>query len=84
MNKELKDQEILQLKVKNILKELQQEKSLNTTDPECIRIKKGRNFHAGFNFQSVVDEKEGLILSTDVVRETNDLNNLSIRFLPTW
>jgi hypothetical protein len=63
--------------VKNILKELQEEESLNTTDPECIRIKKGRNFHTGFNFQSVVDGKEGLILSVDVVRETNDLNQFA-------
>lgn len=77
MDEELKDQKILQSKVKNILKELQEEKSLNTTDPESIRIKKGRNFHAGFNFQSVVDGKEGLILSTDVVRETNDLNQFA-------
>ncbi|MBE9540693.1 MAG: IS1182 family transposase, partial [Proteobacteria bacterium] len=77
MDKALEDQKILQSKVKNILKELQEEESLNTTDPECIRIKKGRNFHAGFNFQSVVDEKEGLILSTDVVRETNDLNQFA-------
>jgi len=77
MDEELKDQKILQSKVKNILKELQEEKSLNTTDPECIRIKKGRNFYTGFNFQSVVDEKEGLILSTDVVRQTNDLNQFA-------
>lgn len=77
MDEELTDQKILQSKVKNILKELQEEKSLNTTDPESIRIKKGRNFHAGFNFQSVVDGKEGLILSTDVVRETNDLNQFA-------
>src|SRR5665648_402474 len=77
MDKELKDQKILQSKVENILKELQEDKSLNTTDPDCIRIKKGRNFHAGFNFQSVVDEKEGLILSVDVVSENNDLNQFA-------
>jgi len=77
MDEELTDQKILQSKVKNILKELQEEESLNTTDPECIRIKKGRNFHAGFNFQSIVDGKKGLILSTDVVRETNDLNQFA-------
>ncbi len=77
MDEELKDQKILQSKVKDILKELQEEESLNTTDPECIRIKKGRNFHAGFNFQSIVDGKKGLILSTDVVRETNDLNQFA-------
>ncbi len=79
MDKTLEDQKILQSKVKNILKELQEEESLNTTDPECIRIKKGRNFHAGFNFQSVVDGKEGLILSADVVRETNDLNQFAFQ-----
>jgi transposase len=61
------------------LKELQEEESLNTTDPESIRIKKGRNFHAGFNFQSVVDGKEGLILSVDVLRETNDLNQFAFQ-----
>jgi len=77
MDKELKDQKILKSKVKNILKELEQEKSLNTTDPECIRIKKGKNFYAGYNFQSTVDKKQGLILSTDVVRETNDLNQFT-------
>jgi transposase len=77
MDKELKDQKILQSKIKGILQELQEEKSLNTTDPECIRIKKGRNFHAGYNFQSVVDQKQGLILSSDVVNETNDVNQFA-------
>jgi len=77
MDKELKDQKILKSKVKDILKELQQEKSLNTTDPECIRIRKGKNIHAGYNLQSTVDEKHGLILSTDVIRQTNDLNQFA-------
>jgi len=77
MDKELKDEKILQSKVKNILKELQEEESFNTTDPECTRIKKGKNFYAGFNFQSTVDKKKGLILSTDVVSENNDLNQFA-------
>jgi transposase len=47
MDKELKDQKILKSKVKNILKELQEEESFNTTDPECTSIKKGKNFYAG-------------------------------------
>jgi len=77
MDKELKDQKILKSKVKDILKELQEEESLNTTDPECTSIKKGKNFYAGFNFQSTVDKKKGLILSTDVVSENNDLNQFA-------
>jgi transposase len=79
MDKELKDQKILKSKVKGILKELEEEKqkSLNTTDPECTRINSLQGSHAGFNFQSTVDEKEGLILSSDVVSENNDLNQFA-------
>jgi transposase len=79
MDSELKDQKILKSKVKGILKELEEEKqkSLNTTDPECTRINSLQGSHAGFNFQSAVDEKEGLILSADVVSENNDLNQFA-------
>ena len=79
MDKELKDQKILKSKVKNILKEFQEEESLNTTDPECTSIKQGKNSYAGFNFQSTVDKKKGLILSTDVVSENNDLNQFAFQ-----
>ena len=79
MDKELKDQKILKSKVKGILKELEEEKqkSLNTIDPECTRINSLQGSHAGFNIQSTVDEKEGLILSIDVVSENNDLNQFA-------
>jgi len=79
MDSELKDQKILKSKVKGILKELEEEKqkSLNTTDPECTRINSLQGSHAGFNFQSTVDEKEGLILSADVISENNDLNQFA-------
>jgi len=77
MDKELKDQKTLKSKIKSILQELKEEESFNTTDPECTRIKKGKNFYAGFNFQSVVDNQKGLILSTDVVNEANDLNQFT-------
>ncbi len=79
MDKELKDQKILKSKVKAILKELEEEKqkSLNTTDPECTRINSLQGSHAGYNLQSTVDEKEGLILSSDVVSENNDLNQFA-------
>ena len=77
MDEELKDQKTLKSKIKGILQELKEEESFNTTDPECTRIKKGKNFYAGFNFQSTVDKKKGLILSTDVVSETNDLNQFA-------
>ena len=77
MDEELKDQKTLKSKIKGILQELKEEESFNTTDPECTCIKKGKNFYAGFNFQSTVDKKQGLILSTDVVSENNDLNQFA-------
>jgi len=77
MDKELKDQKTLKSKIKGILQELKEEESFNTTDPDCTRIKKGKNFYAGFNFQSTVDKKKGLILSIDVVSENNDLNQFA-------
>jgi len=77
MDKELKDQKTLKAKIKDILQELKKEESFNTTDPECTSIKKGKNFYAGFNFQSTVDKKKGLILSADVVSENNDLNQFA-------
>ena len=77
MDEELKDQKTLKAKIKGILQEIKEEGSFNTTDPECISIKKGKNFYAGFNFQSTVDKKKGLILSTDVLSENNDLNQFA-------
>jgi transposase len=79
MDKELKDQDLLKSKVKDILKELEEEKqkSLNTTDPECTRINSLQGSHAGYNLQSTVDKKCGLILSSDVVSENNDLNQFA-------
>ncbi len=77
MDEELKDQKTLKSKIKGILQELKEEESFNTTDPECTSIKQGKNFYAGFNFQSTVDKKKGLILSVDVVSDNNDLNQFA-------
>jgi enamine deaminase RidA (YjgF/YER057c/UK114 family) len=77
MDEELKDQKTLKARIKGILQEIKEEGSFNTTDPECTSIKKGKNFYTGFNFQSTVDKKKGLILSVDVVSENNDLNQFA-------
>jgi len=75
MDQQFKDQKVLRATVQRILTELEakKQKSLNTTDPECTRINSIHGTHAGYNVQSVVDEKHGLILSADVVSENNDL-----------
>lgn len=78
MKEELSDREKLKSKVNAILKELehQDKKAINTTDSECGRMNSLQGSHAGYNVQSVVDEKHGLIVSMDPVNENNDRKQL--------
>jgi len=79
MEEELKDREKLKSKVEEIVKELEEkeEKSINTTDSECTRVKSVQGTHAGYNTQAVVDEKHGLIVTSDVVSKNNDLEEFA-------
>lgn len=79
MTEELKDQNVLRSKVKKILSELKTEdkKSVNTTDSDCAKVHGRQGTHAGYNMQTVVDQKHGLIVNSDVVNESNDLHQFS-------
>jgi len=79
MKKELSEKETLKAKVVDILNKLDAEdkKSLNTTDKDCAKMHGRQGSHAGYNVQSVVDEKHGLIISSDVVNENNDLHQFA-------
>lgn len=79
MREELKGKKELKEKVEKILEELEEkeEKSINTTDQECTRIKSVQGSHAGYNVQAVVDEKHGLIVTSDVVSKNNDLSQFA-------
>jgi len=79
MKKELSDNETLKAKVLDVLNELKSEekKSTNTTDKDCRRMHGRGGSHAGYNIQSVVDEKHGLIVNSDVVNENNDLHQFA-------
>jgi len=81
MDKELKDKKKLKKKVEDILSELEErgEKSVNTVDRECARVNSLQGSHAGYNGQIVTDEKKGLIVSSDVVNENNDLNQFAVQ-----
>jgi len=76
---ELKDQVKLKSKIKAVLKEISEEnkRSTNTTDPDCVKVRSRQGSHAGYNAQAVVDEKHGLIVSSDVVNENNDLHQFA-------
>lgn len=79
MQEELADNKKLRAKVLGILNRLNAEdkKSLNTTDPDCAMMHSRQGSHAGYNAQTVVDEKNGLIVSSDVVNENNDLHQFA-------
>jgi transposase len=79
MQEELADNEKLRAKVLDILNTLKSEdkKTMNATDPDCTRIHGRQGSHAGYNAQTVVDEKHGLIVNADVVNENNDLHQFS-------
>lgn len=81
MQKELADNEKLRAKVTGILNTLKAEdkKSINSTDPDCTKIHGRQGSHAGYNAQTVVDEKHGLIANSDVVNENNDVHQFSMQ-----
>jgi transposase len=79
MQEALTDAAQLRAKVEEILHQLRAEdkSSINTTDSECTKIHGRQGSHAGYNGQTVVDEKHGLIISSDVVSENNDLHQFA-------
>jgi len=79
LGSELKDQVKLKSKIKAVLKEIDEEDkpSANTTDPDCVKVHSIHGSHAGYNAQTVVDEKHGLIVSSDVVAENNDIHQFA-------
>lgn len=79
MEEELKDTEVLKSKVEDIVKGLKEEdkRSTNTVDSECTRINSIQGTHAGYSVEAVVDERHGLIVSSDVVGENNDLGQFA-------
>jgi transposase len=79
MAKELEKEEVLRAKVKEILGGLAKGGSLNTTDPECGKFSSMQGSHAGYNGQVVVDEKHGLIVSADAVKDGNDLEQFAVQ-----
>jgi hypothetical protein len=84
MKKELKSSQELQGRIKEILqrfKEREQEgtaaKTINRTDPDSALMKSVQGSHASYNGQAVVDDKNGLIVHTDVVSDTSDVNQFA-------
>ena len=67
-----------QAKIEAVLGRLQAtgRPSLNTTDGDCVRLRRGGS-RAGYNGQAVVDDAHGLVVSGAVVAENNDSQQLA-------
>jgi len=76
---ELEDKRKLQSKIKALLKQMEREdrKKINGTDTDCVNFKGRQGSHAGYSAHVTVDEKNGLIVSADVVSEATDDNQFS-------
>jgi transposase len=74
MRSALQDQKELKAQIGSVLVELQEKDitALNTTDPESVRMRNGGQIENGYNLQSVVDERRGLIVHCDVLSQSND------------
>jgi transposase len=86
MEEELIDQRNLRERIKGLLAEFKTkgdltkdgvQRTVNQTDPECALMRSIHGSHASYNAQSVVDDKNGLIVHADAVSETKDINQLS-------
>src|SRR5208337_4506440 len=55
------------------------ERKINRVDPQSVLVKSPQGVHCGYSMQTVVDDKNGLIVHTDVVSEPNDSNQLAVQ-----
>ncbi len=74
IREELQNTEERKQKIKNLISKMAEEDraSINSTDPECVKVKGRQGTHAGYNGQIVTDEKHGLIVACEAVNESND------------
>jgi transposase len=79
MDKELTKTQTLKNTVKDILKEFEktERKKINQTDPDCANMSSIQGKHASYNVQSVVDDKNGLIVHTEAVNNVTDLHQFA-------
>lgn len=81
MDKELKKSENLKSTIKDILNEFKEteRKKVNQTDSDCANMHSIQGKHASYNVQSVVDDKNGLIVNAEAVNDTSDVNQFAIQ-----
>lgn len=79
MKKELSKTATLKSTIQNALSEFEntERKKINQTDPDCANMRSIQGKHASYNVQSVVDDKNGLIVHAEAVNDTSDLKQFA-------
>jgi hypothetical protein len=79
MDKELARTERLKKKIQQALQGFTggDREVVNLTDPDCALMHSVQGSHASYNVQSVVDDKQGLIVHAEAVSETSDVNQFA-------
>lgn len=79
MGKELAKDHTLKSAIEDVLEEFKetQRKKINQTDPDCANMRSIQGKHASYNVQSVIDDKNGLIVHAEAVNDTSDLNQFA-------
>ncbi len=76
---ELRKAESLKSRVEEVLKCFEEtgRKAINLTDPDCALMHGVQGSHASYNLQNVVDDRHGLIVHTEPVGESSDVNQFA-------
>ena len=79
MDKELASAQKLKSRMEEVLAEFQKSprKKINQTDPDCANMSSVQGKHASYNVQSVVDDKNGLIVHAEAVSDATDQNQFA-------
>jgi len=77
LDKELQNQNRLKTKIVHLLEEFKDEEKINGTDSDSRIMHSRQGSHSSYNSQIVVDEQHGLIVSSDVTSDQNDLNQMN-------
>lgn len=79
MDHELAQKKQLKERIQEALKILKEtgRTQINLTDPDCALMHSIQGSHASYNVQSVVDDKNGLIVHAEAVQEATDVNQFA-------
>ena len=79
MGKELSKSQTLKNRIKEILDSFESSdcEKTNQTDPDSAIMHSPQGSHSSYNIQSVVDDKNGLIMHVEAVSETSDIKQFA-------